>query len=99
MVLALASEKLPWVLVDGDAFEIEVRQVGVERAVLAHLPSRVVILAAVRRASDSIAIGRRVIGSRVIVSRVSVVLAHLHVLVPVGGEVGYHGRLSTWIGL
>ena len=70
MVLALASEKLPWVLVDGDAFEIEVRQVGVERAVLAHLP---VILAAVRRASDSIAIVSRVIGSRVIVSRVSVV--------------------------
>ena len=38
VVLALASEKLPWVLVDGDAVEIEVRQVGVERAVLAHLP-------------------------------------------------------------
>ena len=38
VVLALASEELPWVLVDADAVDVEVRQVGVERAVLAHLP-------------------------------------------------------------
>ena len=40
VVLPLASEELPRVFVDTDAVDVEVGQVGVERAVLAHLPQQ-----------------------------------------------------------